>query len=134
MPAAKRSKSSTSRTSRFKEPTALKRLNKSLDTAQDALKDLRKDSGRGAQDLYKDLRQFVTSARRDTTKLGKALAKDFEQAQKRMAQSGTGSTRSSSTTRGKSSRGGSSRSKSPRSKSSTTRSRSASSRRSGSSS
>lgn len=121
MPTAKRSKSSTSRTSRFKEPAALKRLNKSLDAAQDALSELRKDSGRGAQDLYKDLRGFVSNARRDTGKLGKALAKDFEQAQKRITQSATGSSR------GSSSRTSTARGKGTRAKSSTGRSKSGSS-------
>ena len=104
MPAARSSKSSTSRTSRFKEPAALKRLNKSLDAAQQALTELRKDSGKGAQDLYKDLRGFVSNARRDTSKLGKALAKDFEQAQKRVSQAASGSSRSSSTSRRKATR------------------------------
>lgn len=108
MPAARKSKSSSSRTSRFKEPAALKRLNKSLDAAQQALTDLRKESGRGAQDMYKDLRSFVSNARRDTGKLGKALAKDFDQAQKRVKASTTSSSRStgsrakSATTRAKS--------------------------------
>ena len=118
MPAARKSKSSTSRSSRFKEPAALKRLNKSLDAAQQALTELRKDSGRGAQDLYKDVRGFVSNARRDTGKLGKALAKDFDQAQKRVRQSATGSSRSSS------SRSTSSRGTSTRSKSSTSRAKS----------
>jgi hypothetical protein len=53
------------------------------------LAELRKDTGRevgqGARDLYKDLRTFVTSARRDSGKLAKALQRDFEQAQKRLA-------------------------------------------------
>ena len=73
----------------FTEPAALKRLNKSLDAAQEALAELRKDTGRdvgqGARDLYKDVRTFVTSARRDSGKLAKALQRDFQQAQKRVA-------------------------------------------------
>jgi hypothetical protein len=72
-----------------KEPAALKRLNKSLDSAQDALKALRKDVGKdvgtGARDLYQDLERFVKGARRDSTKLGKALQRDVEQLQKRLA-------------------------------------------------
>ena len=83
----------------FKEPVALKRLTTSLDAAQDALAELRKDTGRdvgqGARDLYRDLRTFVSSARRDTGKLAKALQRDFEQAQKRVA--GTPATRSRTT-------------------------------------
>jgi hypothetical protein len=84
MPAAK--KPPTPSRTRFNEPASLKRLNKSLDTAQEALAELRKDTSRdlskGAQDLYKDLRTFVSSARRDTGKLTRALQRDFEQAQR----------------------------------------------------
>jgi len=88
-PAKKPTKSRAPRTSAaFKEPAALKRLNRSLDAAQDALGELGKDTGRdvghGARDLYKDVRTFVSSARRDTGKLAKALQRDFEQAQKRL--------------------------------------------------
>ena len=70
----------------FKEPAALKRLNKSLDAAHEALTELRKNTGRdvsqGARDLHSNVRTFVSSARRDTGKLTKALQRDFDQAQK----------------------------------------------------
>ena len=86
-------KNSTSRSSVFKEPAALKWLSSSLDTAQQALVELREDTGRdigqGARDLHKDLRAFISSARRDAGKLAKALQRDFDQAQKQLAQ-GTG--------------------------------------------
>lgn len=128
MPQAKRS-TSTSR--RFKEPAAFKRLTTSLDTAQKALTELSKGSGRagskGAKDLYADLRGFVTSARRDSNKVAKSLQREFDQAQKQLAKAakGTGSgTRRSSSSRSSSSRSSSSRSSSARSGSS----RSASSR------
>jgi hypothetical protein len=90
MPEAKRpTRPSPRARAAFTEPAALKRLNRSLDAAQEALAELRKDTGRdvgqGAQDLYKDVRTFVTSARRDSGKLAKALQRDFEQAQKRLA-------------------------------------------------
>jgi len=72
----------------------MKRLNSSLDAAQEALAELRKDTGRdvsqGARDLYKDLRAFISSARRDSSKLAKALARDLEQAEKRLASSTSG--------------------------------------------
>lgn len=89
MPPAKKPASTRSRSRvAFKEPAALKRLNRSLDAAQEALVELRRDTGRdvgqGARDLYKDVRTFVSSARRDTGKLAKALQRDFEQAQKRL--------------------------------------------------
>jgi hypothetical protein len=73
MPPAKKPTPSAPRTrAAFKEPVALTRLNRSLDAAQEALAELRKDTGRdvgqGARDLYRDLRTFVTSARRDSGK------------------------------------------------------------------
>ena len=93
MPPAKKPTRSKSRSRTFKEPAALNRLTKSLDTAHEALAELRKDTGRdvsqGARGVYKDLRTFVSSARRDTGKLAKALARDFEQAEKRLAQPAT---------------------------------------------
>ena len=93
MPPAKNSISRSSHPATFKEPAALKWLSSSLDTAQQALVELREDTGRdvsqGARDLHKDLRAFISSARRDTGKLTKALQRDFEHAQKQLAQ-GTG--------------------------------------------
>ena len=93
MPPAKNSTSRSSHPGTFKEPAALKWLSSSLDTAQQALVELREDTGRdvsqGARDLHKDLRAFISSARRDTGKLAKALQRDFDQAQKQLAQ-GTG--------------------------------------------
>lgn len=123
MPQAKRSSSTASR-SPFKQPAALKRLSTSLDTAQKALTELSRGSGRdvskGATDLYKDLRGFVSSARRDSNKLAKALQREFDQAQKQLAKAASG-TRSgasrSSTSRSSSSRSSTSRSSSARSSS-----------------
>jgi hypothetical protein len=92
MPPAKKPASQARRRSpaTFTEPAALKQLTKSLDAAQVALAELRKDTGRdvsqGARDLYNDLRTFLTSARRDTGKLAKALQRDFTRAQKQLAQ------------------------------------------------
>lgn len=90
MPAT--TKKSTSRTTKGRhpaEPAALKRLNKSLDSAQDALatlrKDLSKDVGAGAKNLYRDLERFIKDARRDSGKLGTALQRDVERAQKAVA-------------------------------------------------
>jgi hypothetical protein len=86
MPQAKRSTSSSSRARGFKEPAALKRFNRSIDTAEQALAELRKHAGREvsqtARDLYKDLRTFVSSARRHSGKFAKALQRDFERAEK----------------------------------------------------
>jgi hypothetical protein len=98
MPPAKKPTSTSSRARTFKEPPALKRLSKSLDAAYEALAELqghaRRDVSQGAHAVYKDVRTFVTSARRDTGKLAKALARDFDQAEKQLARSGqTGSAR-----------------------------------------
>jgi hypothetical protein len=98
-------KNSTLRSSTFKEPAALKWLSSSLDTAQQALVELRQDTGRdlsqGARDLHKDLRGFISSARRDAGKLAKALQRDFDQTQKQLAQAaGTaGAARAKTTTK-----------------------------------
>jgi hypothetical protein len=78
--------SSQRRSRTFREPAALKRVNKSLDSAYHALAELRKDAGRdisqGARDVYQDVRTLVADARRDTGKLARALARDFEQAER----------------------------------------------------
>jgi hypothetical protein len=85
----------------FKEPAALKRLNNALDQAQKAVADLGAHSGReagkGARDLHRDVRGFVSNARRDSGKLGTALRRDFEQAQKQIAKA-TKAARGSKTT------------------------------------
>jgi hypothetical protein len=96
MPPAKKSGARKSATRRAaKEPTALRRLNKSLDSAQDALaalgKEVGRDVGGGARDLHKNLQRFVKDARRDSGKLGTALQRDLERLQKRVA--GSSSTR-----------------------------------------
>ena len=79
----------------FTEPAALMQLtSKSLDSAQEALAELRKGAGRdvgqGARDLYGDLRTFVSSARRDTGKLAEALQRDLTLAQKQLARGTAG--------------------------------------------
>jgi hypothetical protein len=101
MPPAKKSASrkGTRRTA-SKEPAALRRLNKSLDSAQDALAALSREVGKdvsgGARDLHKNLQKFIKEARRDSGKLSRALQRDIERLQKRLASSSSGraSTRS----------------------------------------
>lgn len=121
MPPAKRSTRS-SRSSTFKEPAAVKRLNKSLDAAQTALSELSKQSGRdlgeSARGVYKDLGTFITNARRHSGRLGKALARDFAQAQKTLAKTTTGSSIRRASTRSTSARSTSARSTSARRRSS----------------
>jgi DNA anti-recombination protein RmuC len=104
MPQAKRS-TSTRVGSKFKQPAALKRLTTSLDAAQKALGELSKGSGRevskGAKDIYADLRKFVSDAGKESTKVGKALQREFDQAQKQLSKA----SRSSASGRSTSSRG-----------------------------
>jgi hypothetical protein len=73
----------------FKEPAAIARLNKSLEGATAALSQLSSHAGRdaskGARDLYKDVKSFITNARRDSGKFAKALKSDFDAAQKKLA-------------------------------------------------
>src|SRR6516165_2094925 len=76
-----RSRTSSARNSRarvsFKEPAALKKLSKSLESANAALGELQKQSGRdvskAARDIYKDLRAFLSNASRHSGRLGTAL-------------------------------------------------------------
>lgn len=57
----------------------LKRLAHTLDDVQSALGRLGTDLGVGGRDLLKDVETLVTSARRDTAKLGRTVRTDFEQ-------------------------------------------------------
>jgi hypothetical protein len=61
-------------------------LNRSLESAQKALAELRSQAGSGAakstQALHKGLGKFLADARRDSGKFTTALKRDFEQARK----------------------------------------------------
>jgi hypothetical protein len=95
VPATKKPASRAGKTARKRtaasEPAAIKRLNKSLEAAQDALAALRKDVSKdvsvGSRDLYKDVQKFVKDARRDSGRLSKALQRDIERMQKRLSAS-----------------------------------------------
>jgi hypothetical protein len=112
MPQPRKSARSSSRASAsYKEPAALKRLNRSLEGAQKALEELRSQAGRNAagttRSLHKGLGKFLSDARRDTGKFTTALKRDFESAQKAAksataAATGGRSTRRSTTSRGSS--------------------------------
>ena len=111
MPQARKSARSSSRRSKaFKEPAALKRLNRSLDAAHKALTELRThagdDAAKNTRTLHTGLGKFVANARRDTGKLTTALKRDFEKAQKLLARtpaerSGTSAKRSTRRTAAK---------------------------------
>lgn len=134
MPQAKRSSSTARSRTTFKPPAALKRLSTSLDTAHQALTELRKGSarevGKGSSDLYADLRTFVGNARRDSNKLAKALQKEFEAAQKQLAKATPSARAGSRTSTRKPSSSATSRTSTARSTSSRASSGAASGKRS----
>ena len=78
MPQARRS----STTGAARRPRALNRLEKSIDAAQGALKDLQTELGRGGRDLVKDLDKTLTDARKNMRSLSRTVAKDLEKLQK----------------------------------------------------
>lgn len=135
-PARKSTRSSSRRSTSFKEPAALKRLNKAIGDAEKALKDLRtqaggSDAAAGTRTLYKGLGKFLSDARRDSGKFTTAIKKDFEQAAK--AAQSAAKTATGGTSRRRSSTSTKKSSGSSRSTGSSTRSASSSSRSSGSS-
>jgi hypothetical protein len=103
VPASRKpTRSSTRKSATFKEPAALRRLNRSLESAQKALTDLRKHAGSGAgkgtKTLHGGLQKFVASAKTDTGKLTTELKRDFEQAQKTVASGASSSAKTRTTT------------------------------------
>lgn len=78
MPQAKRSRTAAP----ARRPRALNRLEKSIDAAQTALKDLRTELGRGGRDLVRDLDRTLTDARKNLRSLSRTVAKDVGQIQK----------------------------------------------------
>ena len=64
MPQARRSTTTTAR-----RPRALDRLEKSIDAAQSALKDLRTELGRGGRDLVTDLDKTLRDSRKNVRNL-----------------------------------------------------------------
>jgi hypothetical protein len=138
--APKRSGSTTRRAStakRGKGHTALDRLTKSVDAAQDALKDLRGELGRGGSGVLKDLDQQLKDARKNLRGTSKSVLKDLDDLQQKLP--GRGGAKKSATTRkstGTARKSTSSRSSTARKASSTSRasaSRSSSARKSASS-
>src|SRR5437763_11632124 len=131
--APKRSGSTTRRAStakRGKGHTALDRLTKSVDAAQDALKDLRGEMGRSGSGLLKDLDKQLKDARKSLRSSSKGVLKDLDDLQQKLP--GRGGAKKSTTTR----KSTSSRSTSTRKAGSTSRasaSRSSSARKSSSS-
>jgi predicted nucleic acid-binding Zn-ribbon protein len=78
MPPAKRS--TTKRAPR--RPRALTRLEKSIDAAESALKDLRGELGSAGRDLLKDLDKTLKDSRKNLRSLSSTVAKDIQKIQK----------------------------------------------------
>jgi predicted nucleic acid-binding Zn-ribbon protein len=128
--APKRSGSSTRRTStakRGKGHTALDRLTKSVDAAQDALKDLRGEMSRGSAGLLKDIDKQLKDARKNLRGASKSVIKDLEELQQKVTP-GAKKPASRSTSR---STGGAKRSTARKSTARSSSSRAGSSRASG---
>jgi hypothetical protein len=77
-PPATTSASSISSATRQQLQRAVKRLEKSLDDAQEALQSLGKDVGHGGHRTYRDLGDVVKRLRGDAKKANSSLAKDLE--------------------------------------------------------
>jgi len=63
-------------------PRALDRLDKSIDAAEGALKDLRSELGRGGGALVKDLDKTLRDSRKNLRSLSRTVAKDLGKLQK----------------------------------------------------
>jgi len=85
--APKRSGSTTRRAStakRGKGHTALDRLTKSVDAAQDALKDLRGELGRSGSGVLRDLDKQLKDARKSLRGTSKSVLKDLDELQQKL--------------------------------------------------
>jgi hypothetical protein len=78
-------KGSATRSQAKSGSAALDRLGGSLDAAQDALKDLRRELGKGGRDVLKDLEVLVRDARKNLRGTTRTLVKDLEEVQKAAA-------------------------------------------------
>jgi hypothetical protein len=81
-------------------PKAIGRIEKSIDGAELALKDLRKELGRGGRDLVKDLETTLKDSRKNLRSLSRTVARDVGKVQ-RAATRGTPPTRARRSTSGK---------------------------------
>ena len=108
-------------------PKSMGQLEKAIDAAEKALKDLRKDLGRSGSSALKEINQTIKDSRKHARSLSKTVARDLEKLQSAAARA----TPSRSSSRSTSSRSASGRSSSGRSatgRSTSSRSASASSR------
>jgi hypothetical protein len=100
MPQARKStRSSAPKSSAFKEPAAVKKLNQSLEAAQKALTELRQHAGgTSSKSLHTGVGKFVASAKRDSSKLSTALKRDFAEAQKKAASAASSASQTAKST------------------------------------
>ena len=84
-PAKTRARSSSRRSTRSAGDRALKRLQDSVDAAEGALKDLRKEMSRGSRALLADVEKTLRDARSNLRRVSKRIAKDFEEVQRAAA-------------------------------------------------
>ena len=114
--APKRSGSTTRRAStakRGKGYTALDRLTKSVDAAQDALKDLRGEMGRSSSSILKDVDKQLKDARKSLSSTSKSVLKDLDELQQKLP--GRGGAKKSTSSRSGTARKSTSRSTASRS-------------------
>jgi phage-related tail protein len=64
---------------------AMQRLQASIDAADTALQDLRRELGRGSRDLLTDVERTLKDARKNVRRASRAVARDLEQVQKAAA-------------------------------------------------
>jgi hypothetical protein len=83
--AAMAAKGSTPREGTKSDDAALDRLGGSLDAAQEALKDLRRELSKGGRDLLKDLDVLLRDARKNLRGTRRTLVKDLDEVQKAAA-------------------------------------------------
>jgi sugar-specific transcriptional regulator TrmB len=72
---------------------ALDRLTRSVEAAQDALKDLRKELSRGTREILKDLDTTLKDARRNLRSVSSTVSNDLQQVQRALTTAKPASTR-----------------------------------------
>jgi len=63
-----------------KNKDSMERLNRSIDAAEVAVKDLRTGAAKGTRDLVRDLERTLKHARANAQRVGKAVSKDLRDA------------------------------------------------------
>jgi hypothetical protein len=63
-----------------KKEEPIERINRSIDAAEAAVKDLRAGAEKGTRDLIRDLERTLQHARANTERVGRAISKDVRRA------------------------------------------------------